>query len=764
MHKIRYLLVLLGLAWTIAARAQQVTIRGVVTDAQTGEPLIGVQVLVPARIGAATDVEGRYQLILAGIPDSLLIRYIGYENKWVTGLKKQIQPNTGVFELDIQLEEAQPPCCEWRAPIQIIGYIPQMDALTTNNARRGDNSSIEQGMNAIPGVKFESRGPGGSRRLAIRGGFLRSPFGVRDVKAYYQGSPLTSPDGSTALELIDPALIGQATIKKGPFASEFGAVSSGVAFFNTSSGEGIGKYGGMVQATAGSFGYQRLVVQATIRKPTNSQVVNFIRQKYAGYRAQEANDKYQFQYAGSRSFAKQSLQGSLMLYQGSWELPGALDSTQVAANPRQALPISETLDAHVDRRHLRASIGHYALIREWSLSSTAYFHLSDKENPYGTSAFFQGYKIENATGFGGRSQLGFPSIGKMAFRLGGEYQYESLHFQEFENLNGQKGNLLTRTLTHSTQAHAFAEGQVNFRNHHRLKAQLSLNKVRYAQKEAFSTVTSLATGTTRFSPALASSLEWAFHATDEFKHNFFFSAATGYSPPALWEVTDTLGHILSNLKPETGLNIELRSVSSLFDRHIKMEWNIYHYLLWNAIVPQTLNSGSTVYENKGSTQQMGVEGMLKYRFRFKRIIKDGSVALNGTAQFYRFQGYQLNGDDLSGNRLPGVPALTMNLLGDFGFAFGSSLQFSANWVGKNYLNNANTVQQSGYLLLNLKVGHSFFFKYPSQEPKIQLYPYIGINNLLNTQYTNFPQLNAAGGKYWNPSPGINYFGGVQFNF
>ncbi|MGB1033072.1 MAG: TonB-dependent receptor plug domain-containing protein, partial [Flavobacteriales bacterium] len=43
-------------------------------------------------------------------------------------------------------------------------------------------ASIQNQLNNQPGIQMESRGYGGSRRLSIRGSFIRSPFAVRNIK------------------------------------------------------------------------------------------------------------------------------------------------------------------------------------------------------------------------------------------------------------------------------------------------------------------------------------------------------------------------------------------------------------------------------------------------------------------------------------------------------------------------------------------------------------------------------------------------------
>src|SRR5437879_3329820 len=63
-------------------------------------------------------------------------------------------------------------------------------------------NSLVSSMNTVPGVRMEERSPG-SYRLSIRGSLLRSPFGVRDVKIYYDEIPLTDGGGNTYLNAID---------------------------------------------------------------------------------------------------------------------------------------------------------------------------------------------------------------------------------------------------------------------------------------------------------------------------------------------------------------------------------------------------------------------------------------------------------------------------------------------------------------------------------------------------------------------------------
>jgi hypothetical protein len=74
----RYLILLLSLLTVTSAYGQ--TITGTVTDADSNEPLIGVNVVVDGTaIGTVTDADGAYQLdVEATEGTALRFSYIGY--------------------------------------------------------------------------------------------------------------------------------------------------------------------------------------------------------------------------------------------------------------------------------------------------------------------------------------------------------------------------------------------------------------------------------------------------------------------------------------------------------------------------------------------------------------------------------------------------------------------------------------------------------------------------------------------------------------
>ncbi len=81
--------------------------------------------------------------------------------------------------------------------------------------QRFDNKTLVPVLNTVAGVRMEERSPG-SYRLSIRGSLIRSPFGVRNIKVYWNEIPLTDAGGNTYLNLVDINQLQSIEIIKGP--------------------------------------------------------------------------------------------------------------------------------------------------------------------------------------------------------------------------------------------------------------------------------------------------------------------------------------------------------------------------------------------------------------------------------------------------------------------------------------------------------------------------------------------------------------------
>ncbi len=244
-----------------------------------------------------------------------------------------------------------------------------------------DNASLLSGVNSLPGIRMEKRAPG-SYRVSIRGSSLRSPFGVRNVKVYWNGIPFTEPTGSTALNLLDMKNVNSIEVLKGPAGSMYGAGNGGVLLLNsfastphtqiTSAGS-VGSYGDVRYSGA----YLRKMKNGTLQ-------YRYAKQKLDGYRDQSFLDRETVEANGRFIVSSKSLVQINMLYSNLYYgIPGGLDAVQFADNPRQAR--SGSVDKNSSVSHESLNLGatlDNEIMSNLRMVSSIYTSLSTFDNPF----------------------------------------------------------------------------------------------------------------------------------------------------------------------------------------------------------------------------------------------------------------------------------------------------------------------------------------------------------------------------------------------
>lgn len=149
-------------------KAQQTEVSGVVTDAQTGEALPGVNIVVKGTSqGTSTGKEGKYSLT-AGSNDTLSFSFVGFETKQV--------PVKGRSEINVSLA----PSTMTGEEVVVVGYGTQqrsdltgsLSSVKSEDFNAGANTSVEgliQGKVAGARVVETSGEPGGGLSINIRG-------------------------------------------------------------------------------------------------------------------------------------------------------------------------------------------------------------------------------------------------------------------------------------------------------------------------------------------------------------------------------------------------------------------------------------------------------------------------------------------------------------------------------------------------------------------------------------------------------------------
>src|SRR5215203_362654 len=157
--------------------------------------------------------------------------------------------------------------------------------ISKQNLERFSPSSIVSAVNTMPGVRMEERSPG-SYRFNIRGSSLRSPFGVRNVKVYYNDIPITDPGGQTYLNELGYYKFNSTEIIKGPASSLYGAGTGGallIESMNDNERAGI-----TTEYSTGSYNLQNIYVGLSTGSEKLVSRGSFQHQQSDGYRNQSA--------------------------------------------------------------------------------------------------------------------------------------------------------------------------------------------------------------------------------------------------------------------------------------------------------------------------------------------------------------------------------------------------------------------------------------------------------------------------------------------
>jgi len=194
-------------------------IKGKVTDLQSGEPLIGANVIVVGTsLGAATNVNGEYEIsnVDVGVYE-VKASYIGYQAITTSNVRVSADLTT---ELNFELPAEGVSVGE----VEVVALRPLINKSNTNAIRVTTSDDIDllpvRGvanlMALTPGVILQDN------TIFIRGG-------RKDEVGYYiEGTNVTNPlEGGSAVNISQDAL-EEFQVQAGGYTAEFGGANSGI--------------------------------------------------------------------------------------------------------------------------------------------------------------------------------------------------------------------------------------------------------------------------------------------------------------------------------------------------------------------------------------------------------------------------------------------------------------------------------------------------------------------------------------------------------
>jgi iron complex outermembrane recepter protein len=630
------------------------------------------------------------------------------------------------------------------------------------NLQRNNNADIAPLLNTLPGVQMQS-GALNTNRISIRGIGARTTYGTNKIRAFYGNIPLTSGDSETTIEDIDLEVINKIEVIKGPFSSIYGAGLGGAILIDPKYTQNNGNTA-KVSVTAGSFGLLKNTVNYGYATNTGSLNINYHKLQSDGWRDNSSYYREGVTLAGD-VFRKEK---SRLTYFGNYTylkayIPSSVTQQSFNQNPRAAALTWAASKGYEQCNSVMAGLAYeFELAPNLKNATSVFFNNKYSYEPRPFDILSQ-----NSTGFGGRTQFnGTTELGgiKTEYIAGLEYFRDGYKGRTYQNLyqdNNGNGTLQGLQLTGDKQqrhfVNAFAQLRLQFTKTLEAQAGINYNKTAFDLDTAFPTEDSNSENHSYkgiVAPQLSLLYKPAKTAT------VYSSVSRGFSLPAISETLNADGTINPNIKPENGYNFEVGSKVYLFNNRLYTDVALYRMEIQDLLVAQRIGDDQYVGINAGKTLHEGVEWSARYS---QPIAKNWFFTPYTAASFgrYRFEQFNSNGTDYSGNKLTGVPSTKVNA----GFTLTAPLRLylSADYyyTGSLPMNDANTAFAKSYNLLNAKIGWSYF-----RESGLSMGASFGINNLTDTHYASMVLVNATGTspRYYYPGLPVNYYGNVNVSY
>ncbi|MGZ8251015.1 MAG: TonB-dependent receptor family protein [Methylophilaceae bacterium] len=524
-------------------------------------------------------------------------------------------------------------------------------------------ANLSESSARIPGVVINNRNnPAQDLAIQIRGFGARSAFGVRGVRLYADGIPMTMPDGQGQTGTFNLDTASRVEYLRGPFSALYGNSSGGVVQIFTQDGPKVPTLTGGV--TLGSNNTRRESITFGDSGEGFDYIINASTYRSDGYRDQSKTRRDTFH--GKLNFklnedTKLTIVATA-LDQPDNEDPQGLNAAQFRAKPSQANPNSLLFNTRVSRSHqqLGATIEH-KLTEQDTLRFMTYYGQRKNEQYQSVSVFAQrddrsGGAVQTIDRNFGGVDVRWTHDGKLGdkpfnFTTGLNYDRMEDDRKGYENflanvaigqvpagpainrttcgtivggqpvICGVKGNLRRNEINTASNFDQFLQASIDLNPRWTLSGGLRHSRINFKNKDKYANqnfytagfsepgvdqVNADDSGSVTFrktTPVIGT----IFKLTDTI--NLYANAGESFETPTFVEMaykSDGSGGLNLNLKPAKSRQYEI-GMKALLGNSTLLNAAIYKIDTDDEIVVFQQTGGRTVYQNVPSSERKGFE-------------------------------------------------------------------------------------------------------------------------------------------------------------
>jgi len=648
---------------------------------------------------------------------------------------------------------------------QQLGDVPAaVSVINMNDIQLGRQElGLDESLARVPGLFMQNRyNFAQDLRVSIRGFGSRANFGMRGIKVFADGIPVTLADGQSGTDDLDIGSAQSVEVVRGPSAALYGTASGGVIALTTE--EPTEEPFVETKLTGGEYGHQRIQVKTGGQTGRLGYLVNASHLEMDGYRDYSGvqhsliNSKFRYDID-----ANSELQFIANLVNSPYaQDAGGVTLDDVAADRTAAQPrnLSSNAGETFDQQR-------FGLVYNRQLNAASDFTVrgytawKDFEAflPIGTHIPFVGndgvVNFDRHFFGGGFRYTHLGSLGEFAnrFTIGADADYQRDDRQRFLNNAGVKGEL---TFNQNEEAEALG---LYFRNETELTDRLSFSVGGRFDRIDLSVFDlylengdqSSSLDFNQFNPSVGLLLKANENTS------LYASWATSFETPTFTELGSPAQDLdvslggFANVNAQEAESFEVGAKGEILDDRIFYDVALFTMDVEDEIVNVQSVANRAFFEN-ATTDRRGLETQIQ-----AEVTDRLRLVASYTYSDFNFDSFD-NTPEAIGQPIPGIPEHQFFAELFYTMNSGAYIVWDALNVGEFTIDNAGTTSVDSYLVSNLRMGNDY------EIGNTTIAPFLGINNLFDEEYFSNVRINAFGGRAYEPAPERHFYGGFTVRF
>jgi len=626
--------------------------------------------------------------------------------------------------------------------------------------------NLSETLPRVPGVFAANRqNYAQDLQISSRGFGARAAFGVRGVRLYQDGIPVTMPDGQGQTGSFSLFSAQRIEVLRGPFSTLYGNASGGVISVFTEDGSAIPT----ATLNGGVGNYDLWTAGVKLRGTSANAGAVFAVNEFdtEGYRDHSSarrdlvNAKLRVDLTDT---TRVTLIGNSQ-FQPETQDPLGLTRAQWEADPRQVDPSALLFDTRKTINQVQGGVAVDHVVNPDTLLHVA---------AYGGRRLIRQYLALSGvlpTSSGGVTDLdrNFGGVGArvtwrtdvmgapLKLTLGGDTDRQNEHRQGFVNNSGILGDLRRNEQDTVQSADGYLELEWSPWPLVAITAGVRTSTVKYDSVDNYITPVNPNDSGSRTFYNTSPILGVVYHATPDL--NLYASYGQGFETPTLAEMAynpDGPG-LNFNLNAATSTAYEIGAKALIAGKH-RVNVALFHIDTDNEIVTNTAIGGRTTFKNAGMTRRVGAEAMWDGELPWNLHAHVALTWLN--AEFTQAFTTGVPPQTVPpGSKLPGVPG--QQAYGELVWVPGGYGGFNAGvevqYVGKIYVNDRNTDAAPAYTVTNIRAGLAQTYG------RVSLREFVRVNNVFDRTYSGSVIVGDSNGRFFEPAPPRNWFVGLNLD-